>query len=294
MQIIAASDSAYRLPASAPINGTLSACYSHALNITLENESTLTLLSGNRPLVADGFLTNLKNFLFLKQGPVSPVKLLPEALLVEDLLLKFNIQRIWRPLMCRRKIIKFDDLNRKIEFLRKKMNLQGDLDHPFYEFLQTAGAANKTAEKLVIMAEAFSAGNIPLFFKHCRFLLGLGPGSTPSGDDFIAGIFLIFKNFTFPNIPVEEIETHIAELLKPASSKTTALAFKSLKLASAGCLDELTDSLLLRLGEQYSCEETAAAAERVMRTGTASGYALTAGMIYALRLLSDHIKRERK
>ncbi len=118
-------------------------------------------------------------------------------------------------------------------------------------------------------------------------LLGLGPGLTPVGDDWLAGWLLrrhLSSHSTRPavNLPGQPAGDMItAFLVETAADRTTRLSQAWLKAAAAGWVDKPWLQLLHALagGTAADIEHTAA---RIMQHGATSGYAMLAGFLQEL------------
>ncbi|MCK4490484.1 MAG: DUF2877 domain-containing protein, partial [Anaerolineales bacterium] len=88
--------------------------------------------------------------------------------------------------------------------------------------------------------------------KELSVFLGLGPGLTPLGDDFILGVILTLNRWEQVLIPVQGLEQLNRDLLKDAGNKTTALSASLLSCAIEGTADE---RLLAVLDSLFSGDE---------------------------------------
>ena len=145
------------------------------------------------------------------------------------------------------------------------------------------------------VSEQITAGSIKL--------LGLGPGLTPLGDDFLLGVLLTFNRWghifspalpeTQKSVPpvqsIDEWSSHLPSLIKDLNQiilentrlKTTQISASLLACAVEGAADE---RLLKVLDGFFSgVDITQNEIKNLLRWGSSSGTAVLAGMISVLR-----------
>ena len=116
--------------------------------------------------------------------------------------------------------------------------------------------------------------------KELSGLLGLGPGLTPLGDDFILGVILTLNRWEQVLIPVRGLKQFNKDLLKDAGNKTTALSASLLSCAIEGAADE---RLLAVLDSFFSGDESSPRdLDNLLKWGSSSGMGVLAGMISVL------------
>ena len=116
--------------------------------------------------------------------------------------------------------------------------------------------------------------------KELSNLLGLGPGLTPLGDDFILGAILTLNRWEGALIPIQRMEQLNKDLLKAAARKTTALSTSLLSCAIEGAADE---RLLAVLDPLFSGDESSPQVlDEMLKWGSSSGIAVLAGMMSVL------------
>jgi len=116
-------------------------------------------------------------------------------------------------------------------------------------------------------------------------LLGYGPGSTPSGDDFLVGIILILRR-----IDCSEVQSHLSNigngLVTISQTKTTRLSAAFLSQAVAGRGAKPTaDCVDLLIAQSPEWAELTESVERVLEIGSTSGSDILAGMLTATTFL---------
>jgi hypothetical protein len=113
-------------------------------------------------------------------------------------------------------------------------------------------------------------------------MAGLGPGLTPAGDDFLAGVLLALA-LTREQQGDAELGEIAAMVLDTAASRTHEISAAYLKAAHAGEANERWHHLLSALaGDSPGAIEEAA--RGVMQIGETSGADMLAGFITAIRV----------
>ncbi len=119
--------------------------------------------------------------------------------------------------------------------------------------------------------------------KELSGLLGLGPGLTPLGDDFVLGVVLTLNRWEQSLIPIQGLKQLNSNLLKAARNKTTALSASLLSCAIEGAADE---RLLAVLDPLFSGEKSSTwDLDDLLNWGSSSGIAVLAGMVSVLTRL---------
>ena len=114
-------------------------------------------------------------------------------------------------------------------------------------------------------------------------ILGLGPGLTPSGDDFILGVVLTLNRWEHALGPLKDLKKLNQSLLSSAKQKTTSLSASLLDCAVEGAADE---RLLIILDSIFSGKESSLEdLENLLSWGSSSGIAVLAGIMSVLTRL---------
>jgi hypothetical protein len=138
--------------------------------------------------------------------------------------------------------------------------------------LEMAAALERLAGTL---GAALRAGDIRTAVLQGKSMLGLGPGLTPSGDDFLVGLSAVLH---VPGNPRRELADVCALILAGMERRTNAISFAALKAAARGRVGEAIQNLLgdLMAGTP---NDLAASAARVLRIGSTSGADIVAGIL---------------
>ncbi len=178
------------------------------------------------------------------------------------------------------------------ETLSAKVALAGDYLQRFGKGIAAAGAAARAAgafEKALAevfqrhrdgLLHALEAGCELRAQEHLHGLLGLGPGLTPAGDDFIVGLLAVFHLRGSPCAGWRRIG---AAVLEYAPQQTNVISQAALQHAVNGRVR----ARLVRLCEALICGEAAllcAALDQVMKIGSTSGCDIASGIVSAFQL----------
>jgi hypothetical protein len=120
-----------------------------------------------------------------------------------------------------------------------------------------------------------------------RSLLGLGPGLTPAGDDFLVGLFAVLH---LPDSPCERWLHGEAQVLQGAESATNEISLAALRCAGRG---RVRDSIAVLLREllRGGGAPLEAALARVLAIGATSGCDIAAGVACGLEIQLFHGSR---
>ncbi|MNJ65350.1 hypothetical protein D3C77_613590 [compost metagenome] len=77
------------------------------------------------------------------------------------------------------------------------------------------------AEQSRLLLHALSEGSMKRAVQEATRLIGLGFGLTPSGDDFLVGLFAVFN---MPECPIYEIKSFCSEVVSVSEDEPTILA----------------------------------------------------------------------
>lgn len=122
---------------------------------------------------------------------------------------------------------------------------------------------------------------------HARSMIGLGPGLTPAGDDFLLGLFAVLN---IPRSPCEGWLAGGAGLAAEAGDATNPISHAALAHAAQGRVREsivdFIEGLLRGRGDGL-----AVALRRVLAIGATSGADIACGVLAGLELNLKHASR---
>lgn len=173
-----------------------------------------------------------------------------------------------------------------------------ELRGPMKLFLEPlGGSVAETARPHIerLMWGLFS-GDLGAVTGNAGAILGLGPGLTPSCDDFLSGLFLSLgyagKSFYGKGDGRARFFKKAGdEILKLAKEKTTVYSLALIEDAGKG-EGPLAATRLIRSLLTGSPEDTASAAKTLLRMGATTGADTAVGIYYGVRFLISMIEAE--
>ncbi|MBO0440762.1 DUF2877 domain-containing protein [Candidatus Enterococcus ikei] len=120
--------------------------------------------------------------------------------------------------------------------------------------------------------------------KQLNRVIGLGPGLTPSGDDFLVGLALIF---TTENYPYHSLKQWLVNSRNELKKRTNVISFSTLDWAIKGAARE---RIGLFLEELFYGEKEELLKEKMMAVltiGSTSGGDMLTGMLAGIKLTLD-------
>ena len=136
------------------------------------------------------------------------------------------------------------------------------------------------ASKFDTIRTSLESQDIHAFEAAALRVVGLGPGLTPSGDDFLAGIFYVLARKPIPawSAGMAAIQNNIHAACQRSS---TACAASHLRNAMNGdSFDALADLMTALDGDSF--DEVLAARETLLDIGSSSGSDMLAGVLTTL------------
>lgn len=135
-------------------------------------------------------------------------------------------------------------------------------------------------ERSTGLLEALSKGEVSLASHYAIQLIGLGPGLTPSGDDFLVGLFTVM-NLT--NGPLFKIR-HVCEQVMAASAdRSNPISYMALMKAASGQVRESIGEFMHHM-IHGSKTEVISSLSRVLDIGSTSGTDIALGLVNGLKL----------
>ena len=136
----------------------------------------------------------------------------------------------------------------------------------------TAATLERQAD---LLCAALCRGDLAAASAHGRAMIGMGPGLTPSGDDFLVGLFAVQH---LPGSPCREASRVCVPVLAGVERRTHAISVAALKAAAQGRVRASIQSLLREL--MTGCPAgLAAALSAVLAIGSTSGSDIAAGIV---------------
>jgi hypothetical protein len=111
-------------------------------------------------------------------------------------------------------------------------------------------------------------------------LIGLGPGLTPSGDDFLVGLFTVLNIQKSPLHPLKDFCTEVVKLAKPL---TNDISYMAIQKAAIGKVRESIISLVNSIFYGTE-EELILSLNKVLKIGSSSGTDIALGIVAGLEV----------
>lgn len=133
------------------------------------------------------------------------------------------------------------------------------------------------AHRRDLLCAALAAGDLDAACRHGQAMVGLGPGLTPSGDDFLAGLMAVLHLPGGPGMALRDVGVR---MVHGAERRTNAISVAMLRAASEGRVRDCVIVLLRELvvGDPHGLDGALAS---VLAIGSTSGSDLAAGIVAA-------------
>jgi len=130
------------------------------------------------------------------------------------------------------------------------------------------------------LLEQLSLGRWESAVQRAVQLIGLGPGLTPSGDDYLTGLFAVLN---MPGSPLWPYRSFCMDVVLHSSELTNQISCITMKKAAAGQVRESIVQFLQSAAHGTS-EETNESLAAVLSIGSSSGTDIALGLIHGLEL----------
>ncbi|MBI2880489.1 MAG: DUF2877 domain-containing protein [Candidatus Tectomicrobia bacterium] len=212
----------------------------------------------------------------------------------------------WTPPRLAPKEMKAAGIRRRLEDLARELGTRenppglGDLYRAALRDPEAdpPAAISPLAARALPHARAFSEGldkrDAALLRRGAGGLIGLGPGLTPSGDDFLGGWLTTLRCVEGRGFSRPELDLAAAEALASAAGKTPLISRALLRCALEGASSESIHHLLNAiLGGPVPAgpEALARAVREALRRGHSSGWDALAGVAWGLRSLMERLRK---
>ncbi|MBY3619381.1 DUF2877 domain-containing protein [Acinetobacter sp. CUI P1] len=135
-------------------------------------------------------------------------------------------------------------------------------------------------ERTQLLVSELQNKRISTAITHATSLIGLGPGLTPAGDDFLVGLFTVMG---IENHQYFSHQSFCEEVVLHAKALTNDISYKALAKAAVGQVRESISDLMEALF-RGSEEELLMALRRVLAIGSTSGTDIALGIVAGLEM----------
>ncbi|WP_256716272.1 DUF2877 domain-containing protein [Paenibacillus odorifer] len=135
-------------------------------------------------------------------------------------------------------------------------------------------------ERTQLLVSELQNKRISTAITHATSLIGLGPGLTPAGDDFLVGLFTVMG---IENHQYFSHQSFCEEVVLHAKALTNDISYMALAKAAVGQVRESISDLMEALF-RGSEEELLLALDRVLAIGSTSGTDIALGIVAGLEM----------
>jgi hypothetical protein len=141
-----------------------------------------------------------------------------------------------------------------------------------------AEVSNMLEKRTLLLFNELLNDRITSALPHAVSLVGLGPGLTPSGDDFLTGLFTIFN---MKNNPFYPYRSFCEEVLKKARTLTNDISYMTLKKAANG---KVRDSIISFLNSILveDDQDLILSLNKLLNIGSSSGTDIAYGIVFGM------------
>ncbi len=136
------------------------------------------------------------------------------------------------------------------------------------------------AHRATLLFGALSRADLEAARAHAKAMIGLGPGLTPSGDDFLVGLLAVLN---IAGSPCHALRGVCPDIIAGAERSTNAISLAALTKAAEGRVRESIATLIERL--MYGAGASLVSSlDRVLAIGSTSGADIVAGIVSGFEL----------
>lgn len=285
MDVIAASAGLEPSLQAPPWEGQIVAVFHRSLLCMAPDEHLLHLHTGPRlasPFslrIEDDFAKMLQAISFMQGMPVRKVDL--TIALTEDVHLRLHRTTYYQS----PRHLLGDIEPEAIRHARKTLRLYGRVGG--FDQLPDAQTIGSTVH------QALAGRDAAQMLEATRHLIGLGPGLTPSGDDFLVGclrgLWLIRSNAPGAGQTLDRLRD---ALLPDLDARTTRVGAEFIRYALEGAFAEILDRAALALLAPAHPQVVQTAITRLLAQGETSGTDTMLGLVTCLEALVSNPRRE--
>lgn len=269
---------------SVGFGGQVHSVFKRVINIELSGGGLFTLASCDLDDAPDTIIVNSEDFSDMHVAARQRVNAVGALMRVGPFLdVRFEGVKAWRgelPQYSDDASLLRRNLNALTDHLQRAAEAVGMLrlaaGGNSFEHDVSAALATRSAR----LCDALLRRNIDDARLHAKSMIGLGPGLTPSGDDYLVGLFGVLNILRAPS---QTLSCDCLELIAGAEFATNAISYAALSKAATGRVRATISELIERLLHGTENDFLAPLA-RVLAIGSTSGSDIVAGIVSGLRL----------
>ncbi len=269
--------------AASGFTGTVHSVFTHAVNIQSEvNGEIFTLATKAMDNAPNTLIIDLDTLGNLHIHQHDRVSVQHDQLLIEDKVqIAMQTASRWQ---CQLPIFPTDQtcLKTNVGTVKQFIDLHGKSggmkrsNSPISEF--EAETSRLLQQRTSLLRGELMNQRFDHFQSYAIDLVGLGPGLTPSGDDFLVGLFAVIHLENSPCYIYKQLCENVITMMKPL---TNAISYTTLKKAANGQVRESICSLNYAI--LYGTEaDSIQALRKVLAIGSSSGTDIALGLISGL------------
>lgn len=265
------------------LRGRVHSVFAHVVNAEHENGALVTLASRDSDNAPDTAIVDIGRFAGTGVAPGDPFAATATTLGVGPLEIALAGARNWTASLPASPIdIAALRANLEVATARlKRLDAQRARtpNGPDDDFVRDAILAlSRHASSLI---EALMRRDVDGACVAAEAMVGLGPGLTPSGDDYLVGLF---ATLNLPRSPYRPMRVVGRRIVATALARTNAISAAALANAAQGRVRDSIAGLLRALTEEGQ-PRVGPALERVLGIGSTSGRDIASGIMAGLALL---------
>ncbi len=288
--VVASQNALQLLQAAAGRGGEVHSTYRNTINVRFPGDRLLTLHSGRELIAPFGIALGqrFRSPAFEKIARGTAVVTAEGTLRIPDAGLEISAAgaRVWEPKAL--PVNLFPPAARRHAEILTGILLRHDNPDGLAGLVDAADRTplvRRARSSVNTLVEGLTRGESALLMAGAEPLLGLGPGLTPAGDDFLAG-FLGMAVLANPAALALLRDTG-GPLLRLARQETALLSYAFLAEALQGVLAPPVDELAAAILQDAEAKVVAHAAQGAAALGHSSGLDTLAGMVFALRTTAE-------
>ncbi len=273
-----------------PQRARVHSVFARALNVALDGERLLTLAQRDADAAPDAIVVDLPSWAPFAITPGADVQLASDRIDFGDCF-SVTLAHV-RPWQGRLPLYAHSDdvLRHHLPMAQRHVHKHGEGIAGTRAFSPDGSSVDRAMVAAVHyntdgLCQALAHDDMPRARAHAERLLGLGPGLTPSGDDFLLGLLAALNLPGSPARACCSLGTHVVEW---AGKRTHLISAAALRHAANGRVRASVIGLCEAL-MHATAAQMLSALDQVMRIGSSSGSEIAAGVLAGFRL---HLERE--
>lgn len=256
--------------------------FSHAINFICEDDYLITILEDWHGCSSQVITINPSNLTNL----ISSLKITKDIINVRNIIDFEKAETIYFNLPEQINYMHYDSIKKNVMRCSRHIKITGNLSGFSSSILGRETIYSKyIKDGIQSLESAYLNNDKNRMAAAIDSFVGLGPGLTPSGDDFICGLFsVLFYCSGFMGIQVNEIRDMGLKIVEHAKDKTTIVGYNMLRSYLNGELPEHMHDFMNNILTRED-ESLVKLFDKILQIGSTSGSDMAAGILYAFYLI---------